>query len=72
MQNKLFIETVLRSTSQSTAKDLYSPIYDIYRKLIELKLPSAAPKDTIKDSKKEVSREELLKWKKILDQAKKK
>ncbi len=66
LQNKLFIETILRSSSGSLKN--IEPIFEVSRSLIGLKLPSALPKDTIKkDAKnKELSKEDIKEWKKFL------
>lgn len=71
LQNKLLVETVLRSTlAKKTAKDL-EPIFAASRSLIGLKLPSAASKDTIKvDNNQKISAEQLAEWRASLAAAK--
>lgn len=72
LQHKLFIETVLRSSFERKTKDTLDPIFDVSRALIELKLPSAVPTDTIKKDAAELKREDLVKWKDFLEKVNKK
>ena len=72
LQNKLFIETVLRSNFERKTKDVLDPIFDVSRSLIELKLPSAVPDDTIKKDNTELKKEDLAKWKDFLEKVNKK
>lgn len=72
LQNKLFIETVLRSSFERKTKESLDPIFEVSRSLIELKLPSAVPKDTIKKDTAELKREDLVKWKDFLEKVNKK
>ncbi len=62
LEHKLLIETVLRGTSNSRAKDLYDPIFEVSNSLVGLKLPSAVPKDTINKDKTELSQDDLAEW----------
>lgn len=65
------IETVLRSNLSSKAKDVLNPIFDVAKSIIQLKLPSAAPKDTIKENKQdpEALKKEMAEWKELLSKA---
>ena len=51
LQNRLMIETVLRSSLSNKTKDVLKPIFDTSRAIMELKLPLVAPKDKIKENK---------------------
>jgi hypothetical protein len=74
LENKLFIETTLRSTIPSKAKNFLDPIFDIQRSMVGLKLPSALPKDTIKQDEKpkELTADDLNTWKEFLENVNKK
>lgn len=71
LHNKLLIETTLRSNLSSKAKDVLQPIFDVARTIIQLKLPSAAPKDTIKENKQdpEALKKEMAEWKELFSKA---
>ena len=71
LQNKLMIETVLRSSLSSKAKDVLKPIFDTSNAIIQLKLPSAVPKDTIKENKQdpEALKKEMAEWKELFSKA---
>jgi hypothetical protein len=80
LQNKLFIETILRSTlSDKSAKGIFDPIYETSSNMIGLKLPSLRPTDTIENSSKNsavgksgLSKQEIEEYKAILIAANKK
>ena len=72
LKNKLFIETVLRSTVENKNKTLLDPIFELARSLIELKLPSLLPKDTIKKDSADLSTDDLKEWKEFLERVNKK
>ncbi len=72
LQNKLFIETTLRSSIERKSKDTLEPIFEVSRSLIGLKLPSALPKDTIKKDDKDLSTDDLSEWKSFLEKVNKK
>lgn len=65
------IETALRSNLSSKAKDVLQPIFDVAQAIIQLKLPSAAPKDTIKENKQdpEALKKEMAEWKELFSKA---
>ena len=71
LHNKLWIETILRSTLKSKSKDVLQPIFDTAQAIIGLKLPSAAPKDTIKENKQdpEALKKEMAEWKELFRKA---
>jgi hypothetical protein len=71
LHNKLLIETTLRSSLSSKAKDVLQPIFDVAQAIIQLKLPSAAPKDTIKENKQdpEALKKEMAEWKELFSKA---
>lgn len=71
LQNKLFIETVLRSSLSSKSKEVLQPIFDTSKSITQLKLPLAVPKDTIKEDKSdpEALKKELAEWKEIFRKA---
>jgi hypothetical protein len=71
LQNRLMIETVLRSTFSSKSKDVLKPIFDTSKAIMELKLPSAVPKDTIKENKQdpEALKKEMAEWKELFKKA---
>jgi hypothetical protein len=78
LQNRLMIETVLRSTLTSKSKDVLEPIFDTSKTIMELKLPSVFPKDKIKDNDKskladitqdpEALKKEIDEWKALFNQ----
>lgn len=80
LKNKLFVEATLRASLSPTGqKDLFDPVYEANKQLIELKLPLAAPVDTIENKpkgnpanakflKKNLTKEDLAEYKKILDE----
>jgi hypothetical protein len=80
LQNKLFIETVLRSTlPDKSAKGIFDPIYDTSNNMIGLKLPSLKPTDTIENNNKKsakgnhgLSKQEIEEYKAILIEANRK
>jgi hypothetical protein len=72
MQHKLFIETVLRGSASSTAKDFYKPIFDISKALIGLKLPAIVADDKIDKADKAEKIDDLSEWKEFLDKVNKK
>jgi len=75
LEHKLFIDTVLRSTLNSRNSSTLAPIFETSNSLIGLKLPSALPKDTIKEEKKKsttLSADDLKEWKVFLDSVNKK
>jgi len=71
LQNRLLVETVLRSSLASKSKDILQPIFDTSRSIMELKLPSAVPKDTIKENKQdpEALKKEMAEWKELFKKA---
>lgn len=83
LKNKLFVETTLRaSLSQTGKKDLFDPVYDTNKQLIGLKLPLAAPVDTIENNtkfnsennkylKKELDKKDIAEYKKLIQELKK-
>jgi len=72
LKNRLFLETVLRSSIQNKSKALLDPIFELSRSLIELKLPSILSKDTIKKDTAELSTDDLKEWKEFLERVNKK
>jgi hypothetical protein len=70
LKSRLFIETVLRATLDQRTSSTLDPIFEVSRQLIGLKLPSALPKDTIKEEK--LSKNDLKEWKEFLDKVNKK
>ena len=72
LQNELFIETVLRSTAESTSKGFLDPVFAVSRSLIGLKLPSALHKDKIEKNDTEKSKDNLSEWKAFLETVNKK
>lgn len=72
LHNKLFMETVLRSTLENKTKSTLDPIFDTADMLVGLKLPSLAPKDKIKKDKAQLDKDDLAEWKKFLDSVNKK
>lgn len=72
LQNRLLIETIIRSSIDNKQKGLLDPIYDVSKSLIGLKLPLALAKDTIdKTPTKQVS-DDLSNWKEFLEKVNKK
>lgn len=71
LQNRLMIETGIRSNLSSKSKDILQPIFDTAKAIIQLKLPSAAPKDTIKENKQdpEALKKEMAEWKELFSKA---
>jgi hypothetical protein len=71
LQNRLLVETILRSSLSSKAKEILQPIFDTSRAITELKLPSAVPKDTIKENKQdpEALKKEMAEWKELFKKA---
>jgi hypothetical protein len=71
LQNRLMIETVLRASLSSKTKEILKPIFDTSRAIMELKLPSAVPKDTIKENKQdpEALKKEMAEWKELFKKA---
>ena len=71
LQNRLMIETVLRASLSSKTKVILKPIFDTSRAIMELKLPSAVPKDTIKENKQdpEALKKEMAEWKELFKKA---
>jgi hypothetical protein len=67
LQNKLLIETSLRSSMENRTKDTIKPIFDVSKHMIGLKLPSALPKDKIEENKTAIglSKAEIDEWKNI-------
>lgn len=74
LQNKLLIETTLRSSAERRDKNTLAPIFDVADDMIRLKLPTVVPAETKdkKDKPKEISKEELLEWKEFLTKVNKK
>lgn len=74
LQNKLLIETILRSSVERRDKNILAPIFDVADDMIRLKLPTIIPPATKdkKDKTKEISKEELLEWKDFLAKVNKK
>ena len=66
------VETVIRSSFETKNKELLAPIVNITQSLIGLKLPSLQAKDTIEKEDKQLSKEDLSKWKKFLETVNKK
>lgn len=71
MEHRLFMETVLRATTESRNKDILEPIFEASKTLIGLKLPSALPKDTIK-KKENLTKNDLDEWRTFLQKVNKK
>jgi hypothetical protein len=71
LQNRLLIETSLRSNLPNKTKDTLKPIFDTATSIIELKLPSASPKAKIKDKKQspEDLKKEMAEWKELFKKA---
>lgn len=66
LEQKLFVDTVVRSTSNNRTTETMAPIYDLTKKLIALKLPSLAPKATIKENKEAGTQADIAEWKDFL------
>jgi hypothetical protein len=76
LQNKLSIETILRSSAARRDNSTLAPIFDVADDMIRLKLPKVLPpkdkKDKAKAKSKELTQEELAEWKNFLAQVNKK
>lgn len=72
LQNRLIIETGLRSSLSSKAKDVIQPIFDVAQSITRLKLPSAVSASTIKENKQdpEAFKKEMAEWKELFRKAK--
>jgi hypothetical protein len=70
LKNRLLMETVLRATLDQRTASTLDPIFEVSKQMIGLKLPSALPKDTIKEEK--LSKNDLKEWKEFLDKVNKK
>lgn len=60
------METTIRSSVQNKKKDIYDPVFDLVKTMIELKLPSLAPKAKIEQTSLGMSQDELNEWKTLL------
>jgi hypothetical protein len=72
LNHKLFMETVLRATLNSRGAADIDAIYDVYREMVGMKLPSISSEAKIKKSNKAITKEELAEWKVFLEQMNKK
>jgi len=72
LSNRLFMETTIRSSVENKKKGLFDPVFDIAKTMIELKLPSLAPKDKIEKNSLGMTAEELQEWKDLLKEMNKK
>lgn len=64
LEHRLFVETSLRSNLSNKTKDTFNPIFDITKSIIELKLPSALPKDKIENNNN--IEDTIAEWKNFL------
>ena len=60
------METTIRSNAENKKKGIFEPVFDIAKTMIELKLPSIAPKDKIEKNALGMSAEEMQEWKDLL------
>lgn len=72
LSHKLLMETVLRATLDRRDASDIDAIFEVYRSMVGMKLPSIATETKIKKSNKAITREELAEWKVFLDQVNKK
>lgn len=68
LNHKLFMETVLRATLNSRSAQDVDAIFEVYRTMVGMKLPSITAEAKIKKSNKAITKEELAEWKVFLDQ----
>lgn len=66
LKQKLFIETVIRSSLENKTPKLFAPVFDVSKLLISLKLPSLVAEDTIKEDSAELTKRDLDEWKDFL------
>ena len=67
LQNRLLIETIIRSNIQTKQKGLLDPVYDVSKSLIGLKLPLALVKDTIDAATTKKVTDDFAEWKEFLE-----
>ena len=72
LQHKLLVECILASPSDRRSKDIIGSIFDAKKALIELKLPSLLPKDTIEEDNKVLTATDMSEWKSFLEKVNKK
>ena len=66
LANRLFIETTIRSNVENKKKGIFDPVFDVAKTMIELKLPSVAPKDKIEKNSLGMTAAEMDEWKQLL------